>query len=72
MIKSRKMRWAGHVAGMRRGGEEECIWVISWKAKRKEITRKPKCRWVVNIKMDTRGLAWGGMDWIDLAKDRDQ
>jgi hypothetical protein len=28
--------------------------------------------WVDNIKMDLRGIGWGGMDWIDLADDRDQ
>jgi hypothetical protein len=32
----------------------------------------PRCRWVNNIKMDLRGIGWGGMDWIDPAKDRDQ
>jgi hypothetical protein len=32
---------------------------------------RPRCRWVVNIKMDLEtGL--GGMDWIDLSQDRDQ
>jgi hypothetical protein len=29
-------------------------------------------RWVDNIKMDLREVGWGGMDWIDLAQDRDQ
>jgi hypothetical protein len=29
-------------------------------------------RWVVNIKMDLRGIGWDGMDWIDLAQNRDQ
>jgi hypothetical protein len=29
-------------------------------------------RWVNNIKMDLREIGWGGMDWIDLAQDRDQ
>jgi hypothetical protein len=28
--------------------------------------------WVDNIKMDLREIGWGGMDWIDLAEDRDQ
>jgi hypothetical protein len=32
----------------------------------------PKCRWMDNIKMDLREIGWGGMDWIDLATDRDQ
>jgi hypothetical protein len=29
-------------------------------------------RWEDNIKMDLREIGWGGMDWIDLAQDRDQ
>jgi hypothetical protein len=29
-------------------------------------------RWQGNIKVDLRGIGWGGMDWIDLAQDRDQ
>jgi hypothetical protein len=37
IIKSRRMRWAGHVARM---GEEECIWDCNWKSGRKETTRK--------------------------------
>jgi hypothetical protein len=28
--------------------------------------------WVDNIKMDLREIGWGGMDWIDLAQDRDK
>jgi hypothetical protein len=32
----------------------------------------PRCRWVDNIKMDHRETEWDGMDWIDLAQDRDQ
>jgi hypothetical protein len=32
----------------------------------------PKHRWVNNIKMDLREIGWDGMDWIDLAEDRDQ
>jgi hypothetical protein len=34
--------------------------------------RRPKRRWVDNIKMDFREIGWYGMDWIDLAQDRDQ
>jgi hypothetical protein len=30
------------------------------------------CGWVDNIKMDCREIGWDGMDWIDLAQDRDQ
>jgi hypothetical protein len=33
---------------------------------------RPRCRWVNNIKMDLREIGEDGMDWIDLAQDRDQ
>jgi hypothetical protein len=33
---------------------------------------RPRHRWVDNIKMDLSGTGWNGMDWIDLAQDRDQ
>jgi hypothetical protein len=33
---------------------------------------RPRRRWEDNIKMDLRGIGWGGMDWIDLALDADQ
>jgi hypothetical protein len=33
---------------------------------------RPIRRWVDNIKMDLREVGWGGMDWINLAQDRDQ
>jgi hypothetical protein len=32
----------------------------------------PRCRWEDNIRMGLREIGWGGMDWIDLAQDRDQ
>jgi hypothetical protein len=33
---------------------------------------RPRCRWAENIKMDRREIGWDGMEWIDLAQDRDQ
>jgi hypothetical protein len=33
---------------------------------------RPRRRWVNNIEMDLREIGWDGMDWIDLAQDRDQ
>jgi hypothetical protein len=33
---------------------------------------RPRRRWVDNIKMDLRKIGWDGMDWIDLAQDRNQ
>jgi hypothetical protein len=32
---------------------------------------RPKCSWVDNIKMNLREIGWDGMDWIDLAQNRD-
>jgi hypothetical protein len=34
--------------------------------------RRPRHRWVDNIKMDLREIGWDGIDWIELAQDRDQ
>jgi hypothetical protein len=33
---------------------------------------RPRRRWVYNIKIDLREIGWGGVDWVDLAQDRDQ
>jgi hypothetical protein len=38
----------------------------------KKPLKRPRRRWVNNIKMDLREIGWGGMDWIDLVQDRDQ
>jgi hypothetical protein len=38
----------------------------------KRLLGRPRRRWVDNIKMDLRDIRWDGMDWIDLAHDRDQ
>jgi hypothetical protein len=47
------------------------MWVFGGKAGRKGTTR-PICRWEDNIRMDLRKMGCGGMDWIDLAQDRDR
>jgi hypothetical protein len=33
---------------------------------------RPRRRWVDNIKMDLKEIGWGGMDWVDLAQDKNQ
>jgi hypothetical protein len=38
----------------------------------KRPLRRPRRKWVDNIRMDLRDIEWGGMDRIDLAQDRDQ
>jgi hypothetical protein len=52
-------------------GEEECR-VLAENPKGKRPLGRPRRRWVNNIKMDLRKIGWDGMDWIDLAQDRDQ
>jgi hypothetical protein len=38
----------------------------------KRQLRRPRYRWVDNIKIDVREIGWDGMDWINLAQDKDQ
>jgi transcription termination factor 2 len=70
MIKSRRMRWAGHVARMEERGNAYRTLVGEPEGKRP--LGRPRHRWVDNIKMDLRETGWDGMDWIDLAQERDQ
>jgi hypothetical protein len=42
------------------------------KSRRRETTRRPRSRWEDNIKMDLTETGMGGINWIDLAQDRDQ
>jgi hypothetical protein len=67
-MKSRRMRWAGHVARMREKGNLCRILVGNLEGKRP--LGGPRHRWVDNIKMDLREIGWGDMDWIDLAQER--
>jgi hypothetical protein len=49
------------------------IWrILVGKPEEKRPAGRPRRRWVDNIKMDLRDIKWDGMDWIDLAHDRDQ
>jgi hypothetical protein len=46
--------------------------ILVGKPEGKRPLGRPRYRWVENIKMDLREIRWDGMDWIDLAQDRDQ
>jgi hypothetical protein len=70
MIKTRGMRWAGYVALM--GAKRNAHRILVGKPEGKRPLGRPRCRWVDDVKMYLRGTGWGGMDWIDLAQDRDQ
>ena len=69
VLKSR-MRWPGHVARM---GERRGVCRVSvGKPKGNRLVGRPKRRWEDNIKMDLQEVGYGGMDWIELARDRDK
>jgi len=69
VIKSRRMRWAGHVVRM---GEERGVYrVLLGKPERKIPLGRPRRRWVDNIRMDLQEVGCGYMGWIRLAHDRD-
>jgi hypothetical protein len=69
MIKSRRMRWAVHVARIL---DMRNAYRILGKSEGKRPLGRPRRRWVDTIKMDLREIEWDGMDWIKLAQDRDQ
>jgi hypothetical protein len=70
VIKSRRMRWAGHVAWM---GEGRGMYrVLVGKPEGKRPLGSPRRSWEDNIKMDLQEVGCGGMDWIELAQNRDR
>jgi hypothetical protein len=68
--KSRRMRWAGHVARM--GEERKVSKVLVGKPEGKRPLGRPRRRWEDGIRMDLREIGLGGVDWIRLAQDRDR
>ena len=70
MIKSRRMRLAGHVARMEEGrGVHK---VLVGKPEGKRLLGRPRCRWEDNIKMDLQEVGKGCGDWMELAQGRDR
>ena len=70
VIKSRRMRWAGHVTRM--VDERGVYRFLVGKPEGKRILERPRHRWVNNIRMDLMEVGCGYMDWIGLAQDRDR
>ena len=69
VIKSRRMRWAGHVARM---GEERGVYrVLVGKPEGRRQLGRPRRRWGDNIRTDLQEVECGYMDSIGLAQDRD-
>ena len=70
VIKSRRIRWAGHVARM--GKKTGVYRVLVGKLEGKRPLGRPRSRWGDNIKTDLQEVGCWDMDWIELAKDRDR
>jgi hypothetical protein len=70
IIKSRKMRLAGHVARM--GEMKHSYRLLVGKPEGKRPPGRPRRRWVDNIKMDLGEVGWGDLDWIGLAQYRNR
>jgi hypothetical protein len=70
VVKSRRMRWAGHVARM---GEDRGVHrVLVGKPEGKRPLRRPRRRWEDNIKMDLQKVGGCRGDWMELAQYRDR
>jgi hypothetical protein len=70
LIKAKRMRCAGNVAGM--GEKRNAYRLLVRKPERRRPLGKPRRRWVDNIRMDLVEMRWGDVDWIGLAQDRDR
>ena len=70
VIKSRRMRWAGHVARMEEGRVVHKV--LMGKPEGKRPLGRPRRKWGYNINMDLQELLRGCGNWIELAQDRDR
>jgi hypothetical protein len=64
------MRWAGNVA--RTGENRNAYRILTGKPEGRRPLGRPRRRRLNNIKIDLRDLEWDGMNWIDVAQDRDK
>ena len=69
-LKSRRLRWAGHMEHMEQS--RNAYRVLVGKPESKRTLGRPRRRWEDNIKMDLRKVGCDPRDWIALAEDRDQ
>ena len=68
VIKSRRLRWAGHVARM--GDSRDAFRDLVGRPEGKKPSGRHRRRWEDNIKVDRQGVGCGCMDWIDLCDTR--
>jgi hypothetical protein len=70
VVKSRRMRWAGHVGRM---GEGRGVHRgLVGKSEGKRPLRRPRRRWEINIKRDLQEVGRGCGDWMERTQDRDR
>jgi len=70
VIKSKRMKYAGHVARL---GERRGVYrVLVGKPEGKRLLGRQRCRWEDNIKICFQEVGCGGTDWIELTLDRDR
>jgi hypothetical protein len=70
MMKSRKVRLAGHVARM--GEKRNAYRLFVGNSEGRRPLGRPRRRWLDNIRMDLVEMGWGDVDWIGLDQDRDR
>jgi hypothetical protein len=70
MIKSRRIRWTGHVVRM--GEKRNAYSILVRKPEGKRPLGRPRRRWVDNIRLNLGEIGWDGVDWIHVAQDRNQ
>ena len=69
VIKSRRMRWAGRIASMKEGRGMSGVW---WGNLKAIPLGRPRRRWEDNIQMDLQEVGCRGVNWIELAQNRDR
>jgi hypothetical protein len=70
ITRSRRMILAGHLARM--GKKRNAFRILVGKPEGKRRLGRERRRWADNIRMDLREIGWDGVDWMDMAQDRDQ
>ena len=68
VIKSRRLRWAGHVARMEEG--RSAFKILTGKPRGKRTWRRPRRRWEDNIRMDLEDISINVGNWVVSAQDR--
>ena len=68
VIKSRRLRWTGHVARMKEG--RSAFKILTGKPTRKIPFGKPRRRWEDNIRMDLKEIGINMRNWVYSAQDR--